>query len=85
MNQNSAALLFALLVGSISERCFAAGWQIGIEVSLPIACRGRLGGPYGQSRIESEEASALADLMVILGGWPEAFAAVHQRDKRSDF
>ena len=59
--------LYALMAG-ISEECWCAGWETGLEFDLWDAI-GRFGKPYGQGTVTVRQARLLRDLAEECNGW----------------
>ncbi len=66
--QARAAVALAERMSRISERCYAAGWEVGLEFVLWEAVTQ---GPrdWGRNRVTAEDTLRLSQLSQACGGW----------------
>ena len=65
-----AATRLCGVMSDLSERCWCAGWMMGLEFALWAFVSGDdAPGPYGQDAITEDDVTELRDLHARCGGW----------------
>jgi len=63
------AFVLAKYMSEISERCYCAGWMMGLEYTLWYAMLREAPFHYGQGQISERDLEALKWLSDMAGGW----------------
>lgn len=70
--QHAAAVLLRNLMEEISERCYAAGWMMGLEGQLYVRAFESVAPKYGMGRVhEAAELRRLAEVSKSWWHWPD--------------